>query len=75
MVDSGYALHPGYPMPYPNKRYWVKEFQTKGATDAQELFNRHHSKLRNVIERTFGATKAKWQMLKGIPHYPGTKQT
>jgi len=53
----------------------VKEFQTKGATDAQEMFNRHHSKLRNVIERTFGAAKAKWQMLKGIPHYPGTKQT
>ena len=53
----------------------MKEFQTKGATDAQELFNRHHSKLRNVIERTFGAAKAKWQMLKGIPHYPGTKQT
>ena len=53
----------------------MKEFQTRGPTDAQELFNRHHSKLRNVIERTFWAAKAKWHMLKGIPHYPGTKQT
>ena len=53
----------------------MKEFQTKGACDAQELFNRHHSKLHNVIERTFGAAKAKWNMLKGIPHYQGTKQT
>jgi hypothetical protein len=31
--------------------------------------------MRNVIERTFGAVKAKWKMLKGMPHYPGTKQT
>ena len=53
----------------------MKEFQTSGPCDTQEVFNRHHSKLRNVIERTFGATKAKWQMLKGVPHYPGTKQT
>ena len=75
MVDSGYAVRPRYLTPYPNKRYWVKEFQTRGACDAQELFNRHHFKLRNVIERTFGAAKAKWQMLKGVPHYPGVKQT
>jgi hypothetical protein len=39
------------------------------------VFNRHHSKLCNVIERTFGAAKAKWKMLKGVPHYSGTKQT
>jgi len=75
LVDSGYALRPGYLTPYPNKRYWVKEFQTRGPCDAQEVFNRHHSKLRNVIERTFGVAKAKWQMLKGVPHYLGTKQT
>ena len=53
----------------------MKEFQTRGPCDAQEVFNRHHSKLHNVIERTFGAAKAKWQMLKGVSHYPGTKQT
>ena len=75
MVDSGYAVQPGYLTPYPNKRYWVKEFETRGPADAQELFNRHHSKLRNVIERAFGATKAKWHMLKGVSHYPGIKQT
>ena len=41
----------------------------------EEVFNHHHSKLRTVIEWTFGATKAKWQMLKCIPHYKGIKQT
>ena len=39
------------------------------------MFNRHNSKLCNVLERTFGAAKVKWQMLKGVPHYPGIKQT
>jgi hypothetical protein len=68
-------LRPGFLTPYPRKRYWVKEFQKKGPSDEQEVFNRHHSKLQNVIERTFGAAKAKWKMLKGMPHYPGTKQT
>ena len=53
----------------------MKEFQTRGLCDAQKVFNRHHSKLCNVIERTFGPAKAKWQMLKDVPHYPGTKQT
>jgi hypothetical protein len=47
----------------------VKEFKNTGPADAQVVFNRHHSKLRNVIERTFGTAKAKWQMLKGVPHY------
>jgi hypothetical protein len=53
----------------------VKEFQKKGPSNEQEVFNRHHSKLRNVIEKAFGAAKAKWKMLKGVPHYSGTKQT
>jgi hypothetical protein len=37
----------------------VKEFQKKGPSDEQEVFNRHHSKMRNVIERTFDAIKSK----------------
>ena len=39
------------------------------------MFNHHHSKLRTVIEQTFGATKAKWQMLKCVPHCKGIKQS
>ena len=58
-MDSGYILRPEYLAPYQNKRYWVKEFKDRGPRDAQEVFNRHHSKLRIVIERTFEATKAK----------------
>jgi len=68
-VDSGYALHPVYLPPHPRKRYHMKEFKNRPPGDAQEVFNRHHFRLCNVIEQTFGAAKAKWQMLKGIPHY------
>jgi hypothetical protein len=74
-VDSGYALRPRYLPQHPRKRYHVKEIKNRSAGDAQELFNRHHSKLRNVIEQTFGAAEAKWQMLKGIPHYSKIKQS
>jgi hypothetical protein len=74
-VDSGYALRPRYLQQHPRKRYHVKEIKNRPAGDAQEVFNRHHSKLCNVIEQTFGAVEAKWQMLKGIPHYSEIKQS
>ena len=46
----------------------------RGAEHLQEVFNFHHSKLSNVVERPFGVAKNKWQMLKGMPHYPKDKQ-
>jgi len=49
--------------------------QEKEPQNAEELFNRHHSRLRNVIERSFGAAKMKWQMLDRVPHYPLLKQS
>ena len=65
MVGSGYALSPGYLPPHPRNQ----------CGDVEEVFNHHHSKLRTVIEQTFGAVKAKWQMLKCVPHYSGIKQS
>ena len=64
-MDSGYALSPGYLPPYPRNE----------CGDLEEVFNYHHSKLRTVIEQTFGAVKAKWQMLKCVSHYNGIKQS
>jgi len=74
-VDSGYANREGYMPPYPCMRYHVKEFKKGSPRHAQELFNKYHSRLRNVIERTFGCAKSKWQLLNGIPHYPLIKQS
>jgi len=64
-VDSGYALSQGYLPPHPRNQ----------CGDAEEVFNHHHSKLHTVIEQTFGAMKAKWQMLKCVAHYKGIKQS
>jgi len=61
--------------PHPRRRYHVKEFKKRKPQNTEELFNRHHSRLRNVIERSFGAAKMKWQMLNRVPHYPLLKQS
>jgi len=33
-----------------------------------------HSRLRNVVEWTFGVLKNRWQILDGVPYYHRTKQ-
>ena len=37
LVDSGYALGPGYMSPYPQKRFRAKDFKNLGPQDAEEL--------------------------------------
>ena len=48
----------------------MKEFDDRPAQGPNEVFNFHHASLRNVVERLFGVVKARWHMLKGVPHYP-----
>ncbi|CAN6326130.1 unnamed protein product [Urochloa humidicola] len=43
--------------------------------DLEELFNKHHSKLRNVIERGFGVVKSRWKILGEVPLYGGDRQS
>ena len=52
----------------------MKEFDDRPAESPKEVFNFHHASLRNVVERLFGVVKARWHMLKGVPHYPRQKQ-
>jgi hypothetical protein len=40
----------------------------------KEKFNRKHSSIRNVIERSFGLMKMKWEILYRIKKYPIWKQ-
>jgi hypothetical protein len=61
--------------PHPRKRYHVKEFKNKPHGDTEEVLNLHHLKLRNIVERTFGAAKSKWQKLQGVAHYLEVKQS
>ena len=66
-MDSDYTLSPGYLPPHPRNQC--------GDTEEVLVLDHHHSKLRTVIEQTFGAMKAKWQMLKCIPNYKDIKQS
>jgi hypothetical protein len=61
--------------PYRKARYHLKEFDAKGPQNLNEVFNYHHSGLRNVVERSFGVLKTKWQILQGIPLYSMEKQS
>ena len=54
MVDAGYPNRPGYLAPYKGERYHMPEWHrgTEPRTP-KEKFNRKHSSIRNVIERSF----------------------
>ncbi|XP_028054927.1 protein ALP1-like [Camellia sinensis] len=61
LVDSGYPNRIGYLAPFKGNRYHQQEFQriprNMTANTPRELFNKVHSSLRSVVERTFGAWK------------------
>ncbi|KAG2297041.1 hypothetical protein Bca52824_043710 [Brassica carinata] len=64
LVDSGYPTRDGYLGPHRRTRYHIDQFNRGGPpSNSRELFNRKHSGLRSIIERTFGVWKAKWRIL------------
>ena len=75
VVDAGYPNRPGYLAPYKSERYHMPEWHrcTEPKTP-KEKFNRIHSSIQNIIERSFGVWKMKWQILYKMPNYPMWKQ-
>lgn len=75
LVDSGYPNTKGFLAPYKNVRYHLPDFR-RGSRASQhpgnrkERFNKAHSFLRSVIERSFGVWKARFKILKVIPAFP-----
>ncbi|XP_028111268.1 uncharacterized protein LOC114309688 [Camellia sinensis] len=73
LVDSGYANRIGYLAPFKGHRYHQQEFRriTRNAmaNTPRELFNKVHSSLRSVVERTFGAWKNRWGFIRDMPRY------
>jgi hypothetical protein len=60
LVDSGYLNEYGFLGPYRGQRYHLQEFRRRGQPQTrEEIFNRMHSSLRCMIERTFGVWKKK----------------
>jgi hypothetical protein len=75
-VDSGYSRKNGYMGPYTRTKYHIDHFKgvPEDRLDDEEYFNKVHVKLRNVVERTFGILKKRWQILDLVPLYDRGKQ-
>lgn len=51
--------------PYQNARYWLNDFHRGGCPNTkEEVFNKAHSKLKNVIKCVFRVLKARFRILK-----------
>ncbi|KAF7151776.1 hypothetical protein RHSIM_Rhsim02G0038000 [Rhododendron simsii] len=71
LVDAGYPNRPGFLAPYKSYRYHQAEFRRgqRQPRDDREHFNRAHSSLRSIIERTFGVWKNRFGFLSLMPWY------
>ncbi|XP_062088984.1 uncharacterized protein LOC133795548 [Humulus lupulus] len=75
LMDAGYPQIKGFIGSYKGQRYHLPQFQRGSKpTGYKEVFNKAHSSLRSVIERTFGVWKKRWKTLRDMPSYPYTKQ-
>ena len=71
MVDAGYTNMRGFLSPFQNVRYWLPDFQGIAIPRTRKKhFNRLHSSLRNMIERSFGVLKARFPIPKRMAPYP-----
>ncbi|XP_028057106.1 uncharacterized protein LOC114261098 [Camellia sinensis] len=69
LVDSGYSNKKGFLAPYKGSHYHQPHFQRQKPRNRDELFNRAHTSLQSVIERTFGAWKSRWRFLHNMPRF------
>ncbi|KAL3746990.1 hypothetical protein ACJRO7_015863 [Eucalyptus globulus] len=76
VVDSGYAALPEFLTPFKGERYHLNDYRgrTRRPRTTKELFNYKHSSLRNVIERSFGALKNRFSILRHMPPFSIRKQ-
>ncbi|XP_020242337.1 uncharacterized protein LOC109820589 isoform X2 [Asparagus officinalis] len=63
LVDGGFMLRPGFLTPFRSTRYHLKEYSTRQPENPREVYNHHHSSLRNAIERAFGVLKKRFPIL------------
>ncbi|KAH0747417.1 hypothetical protein KY285_009074 [Solanum tuberosum] len=68
LCDGGYTNGNGFLSPYRGYRYWLRDWQGKNPPPQcrEELFNMKHARARNVIERTFGLLKGRWEFLEAL---------
>ncbi|XP_020683267.1 uncharacterized protein LOC110100184 [Dendrobium catenatum] len=74
VVDAGYPMQRGFLKQFPDTKYHIPDFERGSLRGRQETFNKRHSSLRGVIERSFGVRKKRWVILRDMPAYSFKKQ-
>ncbi|XP_061344936.1 uncharacterized protein LOC133290830 [Gastrolobium bilobum] len=76
VVDSRYPTRDDYFTPFKGERYHLNDYRGRRnqPRSTKELFNHRHSSLRNVIERSFGALKNRFPILRKMPSFSFWKQ-
>jgi hypothetical protein len=69
LADKGFPLCTLCLTPFRNVNYHQNQFQHHQPEDPQELFNWRHASCRNIIERSFGAIKSRFRILREMPPY------
>ncbi|XP_077249248.1 uncharacterized protein LOC143888706 [Tasmannia lanceolata] len=74
LADGGYPLLRHFITPHRKTAYHLSEWSGRRPQTSNELFNHRHSSCQNVIERTFGVLKKRFNILNEEPMYSIEKQ-
>lgn len=74
LADAGFPLLRNYITPFRSTSYDLNEIRGRIPCAPRELFNHRHSSLRNVIERTFGVWKRRFNIIRKEQMYSYEKQ-
>lgn len=71
LVGCGFANHRQFLASFYKIRYHPKDFGAQGRHQriVNELFNLHHSSLRNVVERIFSIFRSRFTIFKVTPSF------
>ncbi|SJK99911.1 uncharacterized protein ARMOST_03222 [Armillaria ostoyae] len=71
LADAGFGVCNTLLVPYRGVRYHLHEWRHANIMpcNREELFNLHHARACNVIERIFGVVKEQWDILNQTPSF------
>lgn len=67
--DAGFGSRVGLLVPYISVRYHLNDWKVslEGPQNKEELYNLRHSRLRIIVELTFGRVKRKFRIMRSLP--------
>ncbi|XP_077215498.1 uncharacterized protein LOC143850067 [Tasmannia lanceolata] len=74
LADGGYPCLRNFITPIRGIGYHLNDIRGRRPQTADELYNQRHSSARNVIERTFGVLKKRFNIINTPPMYPFERQ-